>query len=131
MFNVGGGEVIVILLIALIVLGPDKLPGAARQVGKYLNEFRRISSGFQDEIRSAMDVTNQTVTDAPPAASSTEPGVTDPVADDTPPAADGPASAPTPAADVTTEPAAGPSATPAAQPAADPTPEPGPPAVDG
>jgi len=131
MFNVGGGEVIVILLIALIVLGPDKLPGAARQVGKYLNEFRRISSGFQDEIRSAMDVTNQTVTDAPPAASSTEPGVTDPVADATTPAADGPASAPTPAADVTTEPAAGPSATPAAQPAADPTPEPGPPAVDG
>ena len=120
MFNVGGGEVIVILLIALIVLGPDKLPGAARQVGKYLNEFRRISSGFQDEIRSAMDVTNQTVTDAPPAASPTEPGAADPEADAT-----------TPASDVTTEPAAGPSATPAAQPAADPTPEPGPPAVDG
>jgi len=131
MFNVGGGEVIVILLIALIVLGPDKLPGAARQVGKYLNEFRRISSGFQDEIRSAMDVTNQTVTDAPPAASPTEPGAADPEADATTPAADGPASAPTPASDVTTEPAAGPSATPAAQPAADPTPEPGPPAVDG
>jgi Tat protein translocase TatB subunit len=67
MFNVGGGEIVVILLIALIVLGPDKLPGAARQVGKYLNEFRRISSGFQDEIRSAMDVASQTPTDAPPA----------------------------------------------------------------
>src|SRR3954469_9504677 len=67
MFNVGGGEVIVILLIALMVLGPDKLPGAARQVGKYLNEFRRISSGFQDEIRSAMDVVNQTPDDLPPA----------------------------------------------------------------
>ena len=56
MFNVGGGEIIVILLIALIVLGPDKLPSAARQAGKYLNEFRRMSSGFQSEIRSAMDV---------------------------------------------------------------------------
>src|SRR6478672_838623 len=67
MFNVGGGEIIVVLLIALMVLGPDKLPGAARQVGKYLNEFRRISSGFQDEIRSAMDVVNQTPVDLPPA----------------------------------------------------------------
>ena len=67
MFNVGGGEIVVILLIALMVLGPDKLPGAARQVGKYLNEFRRISSGFQDEIRSAMDVVNTTPVDLPPA----------------------------------------------------------------
>ena len=72
MFNVGGGEVIVILLIAFIVLGPDKLPGAARQVGKYLNEFRRISSGFQDEIRSAMDVATQTPVDVPPAQPAAE-----------------------------------------------------------
>ncbi len=56
MFNVGGGEILVILVIALIVLGPDKLPNAARQAGKYLHEFRRISSGFQDEIRGAMDL---------------------------------------------------------------------------
>ena len=33
MFNVGGGEVLVIALIALIVLGPQRLPDAARQVG--------------------------------------------------------------------------------------------------
>ena len=80
MFNVGGGEVIVILLIALIVLGPDKLPGAARQVGKYLNEFRRISSGFQDEIRSAMDVATQTPVDVPPAqpAAESDPDTTTP-----------------------------------------------------
>jgi len=67
MFNVGGGEVVVILLIALIVLGPDKLPAAARQAGKYLNEFRRMSAGFQDEIRNAMDLADQTTTNAPPA----------------------------------------------------------------
>ena len=64
MFNVGGGEIIAILVIALIVLGPDKLPNAARQAGKYLNEFRRISSGFQDEIRGAMDLA--TTTDSEP-----------------------------------------------------------------
>lgn len=56
MFNVGGGEVLVILLIALIVLGPDKLPNAARQAGKYLGDFRRMSNGFKNELRDAMDL---------------------------------------------------------------------------
>lgn len=62
MFNVGGGEVLVILLLALIVLGPDKLPNAAKQAGKYLGEFRRMSQGFQDEIKSAMDLEGLTST---------------------------------------------------------------------
>ncbi len=56
MFNVGGGEIIVILLLALLVLGPDKLPDAARKAGRYLNEFRRMTSGFQEEFRQAMDL---------------------------------------------------------------------------
>jgi Tat protein translocase TatB subunit len=56
MFNVGGGEILVIMVLALIVLGPDKLPEAAKQAGKYLSEFRRMSHGFQQEIRSAMDL---------------------------------------------------------------------------
>jgi sec-independent protein translocase protein TatB len=55
MFNVGGGEFLIIFLIALVVLGPTKLPEVARQVGKVVGEFRRISSGFQREIKSAMD----------------------------------------------------------------------------
>ena len=52
--NLGGGELLVILLIALLVLGPDKLPSAARNVGRALTEFRRISSGFQAELRDAL-----------------------------------------------------------------------------
>jgi Tat protein translocase TatB subunit len=55
MFNVGAGELLVILLIALIVLGPDKLPDAARKIGNVMGELRRMSSGFQNEMRSAMD----------------------------------------------------------------------------
>lgn len=54
MFNVGGGEVLVILLVALIVLGPDKLPGAVRKVGEVVGEIRKVSSGFQAEMRTAM-----------------------------------------------------------------------------
>jgi sec-independent protein translocase protein TatB len=55
MFNVGGGELLVILLIALMVLGPDRLPGFAKKAGKVLSEVRRVSHGFQSEIRQAMD----------------------------------------------------------------------------
>jgi sec-independent protein translocase protein TatB len=55
MFNVGGGEILVILLVALIVLGPAQLPKAARQVGQVMSEIRRISSGFQQELTSALD----------------------------------------------------------------------------
>ena len=80
MFNVGGGEILAILVIALIVLGPDKLPNAARQAGKYLNEFRRISSGFQDEIRGAMDLA--TTTDPTPVKMDpVQPADTDPSTD--------------------------------------------------
>jgi Tat protein translocase TatB subunit len=57
MFNVGGGEVLVILLVALLVLGPGKLPQAARQIGNVLTQVRQMSSGFQNELKSAMDET--------------------------------------------------------------------------
>ena len=55
MFNIGGGEFLVIAIIALIVLGPHRLPDAARQVGKAMGELRRLSSGFQSELKSAFD----------------------------------------------------------------------------
>jgi len=55
MFNVGGGELLVIMLLALIVLGPQKLPGAVRQAGRVMGEVRRISSGFQQELKQALD----------------------------------------------------------------------------
>jgi len=55
MFNVGGGEFLIILLVALVVLGPTKLPEAARQVGKIIGEFRRLSSGFQAEMQAAIN----------------------------------------------------------------------------
>jgi sec-independent protein translocase protein TatB len=37
------------------VLGPEKLPDTARKIGNVMGELRRMSSGFQDEMRSAMD----------------------------------------------------------------------------
>lgn len=56
MFNIGGAELLVILLVALLVLGPDKLPQAARQVGHFVGEFQRVAGGFKQEIQSALEV---------------------------------------------------------------------------
>lgn len=69
MFNVGTGELLVILLVALIVLGPDKLPDAARKIGNVVGELRRMSQGFQDEIRRSMQDSGETraTSDAPTA----------------------------------------------------------------
>lgn len=53
-FNTSGTELLVILLVALIVLGPEKLPEAARKVGNVMKELRRMSSGFQAEVRDAL-----------------------------------------------------------------------------
>lgn len=54
MGSVGAPEILVILIVALLVLGPNRLPEAARQVGRVMAEMRRISAGFQAEMRDAM-----------------------------------------------------------------------------
>jgi sec-independent protein translocase protein TatB len=54
-FNIGAGELIVILGVALLVLGPDRLPEAVRTAGRVMGEARRITSSFQEELRSTLD----------------------------------------------------------------------------
>jgi sec-independent protein translocase protein TatB len=50
-----GSEIVVILLLALIVLGPEKLPEAIRKFGRVYSEVRKISNGFQSEFKNAFD----------------------------------------------------------------------------
>jgi Tat protein translocase TatB subunit len=56
MFGVGFTEVIAIAVIALIFIGPDDLPRFARQIGRFLNELKRGSDHFVDELKSAADL---------------------------------------------------------------------------
>jgi sec-independent protein translocase protein TatB len=55
MFNLSGSEIVFLLLIALIVLGPEKLPEAVRKFGKAYAEIKKMSTGFQSELRTALD----------------------------------------------------------------------------
>jgi sec-independent protein translocase protein TatB len=68
MFNVGGPEVLVILLVALIALGPAQLPEAARKVGRAMNEVRKVSTNFQRELTSAFEAEEQKAKEKPVSA---------------------------------------------------------------
>jgi sec-independent protein translocase protein TatB len=50
-FNLSGGEIIVILVLALIVIGPERLPDAVRKAGRAYAELRKLSAGFQSELQ--------------------------------------------------------------------------------
>src|SRR5687767_15788654 len=55
MSNFGGAEMLVVLFLALIVLGPERLPKVARQAGAFMRQLKQMSSGFQEELRSAIE----------------------------------------------------------------------------
>lgn len=97
MFGIGPTELIVILVIALLVIGPKKLPDLAKSLGKGLAEFRRATSDITTELDNARIVVQDQVEQAasaheknidkkrPPASSeaeSSEAGSAEPDTDD-------------------------------------------------
>lgn len=51
MFNIGPLEILTVLVIALVVVGPKRLPELARMVGRGLNEFRKIQDEVKDMVK--------------------------------------------------------------------------------
>ena len=66
MFGLGFTEILVILVVALLVFGPDRLPELARNLGKGLAEFRRASSDLRRSVLEATETPRHPP--APPAA---------------------------------------------------------------
>lgn len=65
-------ETIFLFLLALVIFGPKKLPEIARQVGKYLNEFKRASNEFKSQIEQEiahLEVETKQQTILPPSPS--------------------------------------------------------------
>lgn len=53
MQGVGFQEILVILVVVLVLYGPDKLPGIARKLGKIVGDLRRTSDDFKDQLLKA------------------------------------------------------------------------------
>jgi TatA/E family protein of Tat protein translocase len=87
-------ELVIILVIALLVLGPGKLPDVGAALGKSIKEFRKASSDVQDAVKLDIDTsplpnTPAATTPAPPIAAapvSEAPAPVAPAADAAPPA---------------------------------------------
>lgn len=68
MFGIGMPELLVIMVVALVVLGPKRLPEVARALGRGLAEFRRATAGISDELRNAQIMLEEEVRQASLAA---------------------------------------------------------------
>jgi sec-independent protein translocase protein TatB len=79
--SIGPLELLVVGVIALIVFGPDKLPGMARNVGRALHELRRTASDVRSEIQSGLDEVE--VADEPETPEPAKPKAADPDSEET------------------------------------------------
>ena len=59
MFNLGAGEMLVVLVVALLAFGPDKLPEAARRGGQVMTDLRSWSTTARRELAKAMEVPDE------------------------------------------------------------------------
>ena len=93
-FNFGPGELIILLIIALVVIGPGKLPEVGAALGKSIREFRRAST----DVKEAVNVEPPASAEPPKPAAAVEPPrpATPPVV---PPSGDGPATGALPPAE--------------------------------
>jgi len=68
--SIGGSEILVLLVIGLIVLGPERLPKVARTVARMYRELRRYADDVRRDISKEMQIDNTPVTRYKPASNS-------------------------------------------------------------
>ena len=59
MFGIGSMELLVILVVALLVLGPKNLPKIAHTIGRAMGEFRRVSTEFQRTLNTEIAIDDE------------------------------------------------------------------------
>jgi len=78
MFGIGVPELLVILVVALLVLGPQRLPEVAKALGKALAEFRRATSDLSEELGNAKIMLEEEARQAEHKARTAQPQATPP-----------------------------------------------------
>ena len=75
--SLGMPELIIILVIALIIFGPRKLPELGRSLGRSLNEFKRASADLQNTLEQEIRLEEQKEQQAKARQADSSPGTTD------------------------------------------------------
>jgi len=57
--DIGWGELLIILIVGLLVVGPDKLPAYARKTARFVRQFQKVTSGLTGEISKAMNLEDE------------------------------------------------------------------------
>lgn len=90
---IGSGEIIIVMALALLLFGPDKLPEIARQVGTALREVQKMSNSVQNDVHNAFQrdshldthyVASPTYHALPPVSTPATPSETEHTEDDAP-----------------------------------------------
>ena len=71
MFGIGTSEILIILLIALIILGPKEIPKIARTLGRTMREFQRATDELKHTIDAEIEI-DEEVTDKKPQENTVE-----------------------------------------------------------
>jgi len=58
-FGIGGGELVVVILLAAIVLGPERLARAAREIGKFVKNVKAYFATLSGELKAELDVLDE------------------------------------------------------------------------
>jgi len=54
MFGLGFGEIVIVAILALVLLGPDRLPSAAKALGKTLQDLKKATDGLKGQLEAEM-----------------------------------------------------------------------------
>ena len=63
-FNISGGEIFIILVVAFIIFGPQKIPEIAKKLGKGIHEMKKATSDIKREINNEVNKVKTDVDDA-------------------------------------------------------------------
>ena len=84
MFGIGMTELMVVLVVALLVLGPQRLPEIARALGRGMAEFRRASNDLRASLSASLEEERPAAPPPPPATAPAEAAPAPPLEDGNP-----------------------------------------------
>lgn len=81
-FGISGFELLIVIVFALIIFGPDKLPEVGRTIGRAIGTFKRAQEDMERVIRAEMYASSQRTAASAPASPQSEAPVTPPTPED-------------------------------------------------